>query len=75
MTSRMRRASKRKSSGLKLFGMSKCTAKTQKDRPRKCLGMCALTKYAGVISFGISICKKPGGYPPLELDAPETEVS
>ncbi len=38
----MRRARKRKSSGLKLFGMSKCTARTQKNRPCKCLGMRAL---------------------------------
>ncbi len=38
----IRRAQKRESSGLKLFGMSKCTARTQKNRPRKCPGMRAL---------------------------------
>jgi hypothetical protein len=37
-----RRAPKRKSSGLKLFGMSKCAARTQKNRPCKYLGMRAL---------------------------------
>ncbi len=62
----MWRAWKRKSSGLKLFGMSKCTAKTQEYRPCKCPGMCNITKYAGLISFRISVCKKPGGgVPPL----------
>src|SRR5712692_5302376 len=33
---------KRKSSGLKLFGMSKCTARTQENGLRKCFGMRAL---------------------------------
>ncbi len=61
----IRRAPKRKSSGLKLFGMSKCTARPQKNRPCKCLGMCALQKYVGLISFGISTYKKPGGGVPL----------
>ena len=37
-----RRALKRKSSGPKLFAMSKCTARTQENRLRKCLGMRAL---------------------------------
>src|SRR5713226_7005124 len=59
----MRRAPKRKSSGLKLFGMSKRRARTQKNRPRKCLGMCCITKYAGLIFFRINVCKKPGGSP------------
>ncbi len=61
----MRRPPERKSSGLKLFGMSKCTARAQKNGPRKCPGMCALTKYAGLISFGISVYKEPGGCPRL----------
>src|SRR5713226_1700317 len=59
--STFRRTPKRKSSGLKLFGISKCTARTQKSPPRKCPAMCALQKYAGLISFGISVYKKPGG--------------
>ncbi len=66
------RAPKRKSLGLKLFGMSKRTAKTQKSSPCKCLGMFTLQKYAGLISFRISVYKKPGGYP---LSCPTMEKS
>jgi hypothetical protein len=56
----MRRAPNGKSSGLKLFGISKCTARTRKSRTCKCPGMCALQKYAGLISFRISVCKNLG---------------
>ncbi len=60
----MRRAWKRKSSGLKLFGISKCTARTQKNRPCKCLGMRALQSM-WVSSPLESVFAKNLGVPPL----------
>jgi hypothetical protein len=59
----MRPAPKRKSSGLKLFGMRKCTARTQESQPRKFLGMCALQSMR-VSSPLESVFAKNRGVPP-----------
>ncbi len=70
----MRRAPKRKSSGLKLFGMSKCTARTQKNRPRKCLRMRALQSM-WVSSPLESVFAKTWGYAPLRLTVENSEAN
>jgi hypothetical protein len=56
-------APKRKSSGLKLFGMSKCTSGTQKDRLRKCLGMGALQSMRVSSPLESVFAKNLGGPP------------
>src|SRR5713101_5279948 len=61
-----------RSSGLKLFGMSKCTARAQKNRPCKCLGMRALQSMR-VSSPLESVFAKNLGGPPLHNNGRESE--
>jgi hypothetical protein len=70
-----RRAPKRKSSGLKLFGMSKCAARTQKNRPCKCLGMRALQSTWVSSPLESVFAKNLGGTPPCPtVEKSENEV-
>jgi hypothetical protein len=52
-----------RSSGLKLLGMSKCTARTQKNPPHKCLGMCALQSMRVSSPLESVFAKNLGGPP------------
>ncbi len=61
----MRRAPKGKSSGPKLFAMSKCAARTQKNRPCKCLGMRALQSMRVSSPLESVFAKNLGGTPRL----------
>ncbi len=61
------------SSGLKLFGMSKCTAKTQKSRPRKCLGMRALQSMRVSSPLESVFAKNLGGGPPLACNGGKSD--
>ncbi len=46
-------------------------AKNPKESAPQVSWNARITKYAGLISFGISVCKKPGAYPLLGFDAPK----